>query len=171
MRRVVGAGRIEIMLQTWIEALIQALAAFAAALGLLALAAPAVRAMSGVDILYFLQSGGAPWLVAGGAVLVVAFLAGAYPAFVLSRIRPASALRSGQSRSTPRPVANVLVMIQFASASFLLLLVIAAQLQRAHIEAAALAPREGPILILNSLASTGVDFQTLRAELATQPGV
>jgi putative ABC transport system permease protein len=171
MRRVVGAGRIEIMLQTWIEALILALAAFAAALGLLVLVMPAIRAMSGVDILYFLQSGGRPWLIASGVVLMVAFLAGAYPAIVLSRIQPASALRSGRSRSASRPVASVLVMIQFASASFLLLLVIAAQLQRVHIENAALAPREDPILILNSLASTGVDFETLHTELSTQPGV
>lgn len=171
MRRVVGAGRVEIMLQTWIEALIQALAAFAWALSLLALATPAVRAMSGIDILYFLQSGGAPWLVAVGVVPVVTLLAGAYPAIVLSGVQPASALRSGKSRSASRPIASTLVMIQFASASFLLLLVIAAQLQRAHIEAAVLAPREDPILILNSLASTGVDFQTLRAELAAKPGV
>ncbi|RYG32599.1 MAG: FtsX-like permease family protein, partial [Burkholderiales bacterium] len=171
MRRVVGAGSFEIILQTWIEALMQALAAFAAAIGLLVLAAPAVQLMSGIDILYFLQNGSGPWLIASGVILVVAFLAGAYPAFVLSRVRPASALRSGRTRSTSRPIANILVMIQFASASFLLLLVITAQLQRAHIEAAALTPREDPVLILNDLVSTGVEFNTLRAQLSSQPGV
>lgn len=171
MRRVVGAGSFEIMLQSWLEALIQTLAAFVAALGLLALAAPAVRSFSGIDILYFLQQGGGQWLAASGIILVVAFLAGAYPAFVLSRVRPVSALRSGRSRSSSRPIANLLVMIQFASASFLLLLMITAQLQRAHIEAAVLSPREDPVLILNNLASTGVDLNTLHAQLSTQPGV
>jgi putative ABC transport system permease protein len=171
MRRVVGARGFQIMLQSWIEALIQALAAFAVAIGLLALAAPAVRQLSGIDVLYFLQQGGGAWAAAGGVILIVAFLAGAYPAFVLSRVRPASALRSGQSRSGSRPVANILVMIQFASASFLLLLMITAQLQRAHIEAAVLAPREDPILILNDLRSTGVDLDTLRTQLSKQPGV
>lgn len=171
MRRVVGAGGLEIMIQSWLEALIQALAAFAVALGLLALAAPAVSALSGIDILYFLQAGGAQWLAAGGVILIVAFLAGAYPAFVLSRVRPASALRSGRSRSGSRLVANILVTIQFASASFLLLLMITAQLQRAHIEAAVLTPREDPVLILNDLTATGVDFDTLRAQVSTQPSV
>jgi putative ABC transport system permease protein len=48
---------------------------------------------------------------------------------------------------------------------------IAVQLQRAHIEAAVLSPREDPVLVLNDLRSTGVDFNTLRAQLSTRPGV
>lgn len=171
MQRVVGAGGIQIMLQTWNEALIQAIAAFATAIGVLTLAAPVVRRLSGVDILYFLASGAGSWLGVAVLVLGVAFLSGAYPALVLSRIRPASALRTGRSGTASRSVARVFVMIQFASASFLLLLVIAAQQQRAHIEDAALAPREHPILVLNSLANSGVDFETLRTELSSQPGV
>ncbi len=171
MRRVVGARRREIMIQSWIEALIQSLAAFATALGLLALAGPAVHMLSDVDILYFLRSGSGALIGAGFVVLVVAFVAGAYPAFVLSRVQPASALRSGRSRTAARPIANVLVVIQFASASFLLLLVITAQLQREHIEAGTISPREDPVLVLNNLASTGVDLNTLRTQLSAQPGV
>ncbi|RYD97735.1 MAG: FtsX-like permease family protein [Sphingomonadales bacterium] len=171
MRRVVGAGKAQIMLHSWIEATLQAALAFGVAVLLLLLMAPVVHTASGIDIRYFLTTGAGPWAVATGVVLVVALLAGAYPALVQAGVRPASAMRAGQSRTTTPLLASILVVIQFASASFLLLLVITTQLQRSHIEASVLSPREDPILYLNSLDSTGVDLASLRTELLAQPGV
>src|SRR3546814_3740226 len=47
-----------------------------------------------------------------------------YPAFVLSRVRPADALRSGKMRGGPRMLPALLGGAQFAAASFLLIAVI-----------------------------------------------
>src|SRR5690606_20468487 len=92
-------------------------------------------------------------------------------AFVLSRVRPIETLRGGAARSAPRTVARILVGVQFASASFLLIMVAVTQLQRQHIERAVLAPHEDPIVVLNDLMPLAVDYATLADRLATTPGV
>ena len=171
MRRVVGATSFAIMLQSWLEALILTSIAFMASLGILALVAPIIRSSAGIDILYFLTHDYLSWAVAAAIVLAVALIAGAYPAFVLAHIRPAEALQSGRSRTGPRFVASLLVVIQFASASFLLILVTVAQFQRVHLEQSVLAPREDPIIVTGDLAPAGVDFSTLQTRLAVQPSV
>jgi putative ABC transport system permease protein len=171
MRRVVGAGRIGLMLQSWVEALILTSAALIVAIGILALVAPILRSSASVDMIHFLWSDGSVWFGIALLVLAVAFIAGAYPAFIASGIRPAEALRSGRSRASPRFVAGLLVLIQFASASFLLILVVVAQLQRLHVESTAIVPREDPILVMNDVTTAGIDFNTLRDQLTAQPGV
>jgi putative ABC transport system permease protein len=171
MRRVLGAGVLRVMAQAWLEAI--ALTAIAALLAILvlSLAAPVIRTSTSIDILYFLAGGWQGIAVVAGLVLLVAFFAGAYPALILSQVRPVSALRSGRSRSGSRLVARVLVAIQFASASFLLILVTVTQLQREHLERSVLAPKEDPVVILNDLLRAGVDYDTLAARLSGQPGI
>ena len=173
MRKVLGAGRAQIMLQAWIEALTLTLAALVLALAVLALAAPAARALTGVDILYFLSTGAAPIVVLGTLVLLTALLAGAYPALELSRLRPAAALASGNQRSGGRWLAQLLVGLQFASASFLLILVVVTGLQRAELERVVLAAREDPVVLLGTIGTRviGVDQETFRNRLLQHPGI
>jgi putative ABC transport system permease protein len=171
MRRVLGAGALAVMTQAWLEALALTLAAVIVAFGVLALAAPAVAASTGVDILYFLRGGLAPIGIVAAVILAVSFVAGAYPGLVLSRVRPSTALRSSKSRSGSSLIARTLVCVQFASASFLLILVTVMQLQRDHLGSTALAPREDPIVLLNDLRPIGVNYETLAVRLSGKPGV
>jgi putative ABC transport system permease protein len=171
MRKVLGAGRGQVMAQAWLEAVILTAVAVAVALAALALAAPAIGTLSGVDILYFLSKGVAPIGILAALVVAVAVVAGGYPAVVLSRVRPAAALQSGRSRTGPRFVARILVGVQFVSASFLLILVTVSQLQRDHLERTALAPRQDPVVVLNDLMPIGVDYDTLAAGLQGLPGI
>jgi putative ABC transport system permease protein len=124
-----------------------------------------------IDILYFLSGGPAPFAAIAGLMALVALFAGAYPALILSHVRPAAALRSGKSRSGSRIVARVLVAIQFASAGFLLILVTVTQLQRNHLEQSILTPRGSPVAVLNDLMRAGIDYDTLAARLSGQPGI
>ena len=64
-----------------------------------------------------------------------------------------------------------LVAIQFASASFLLILVTVTQLQRTHLEQAILAPRGSPVAVLNDLIRANVNYDTLASRLTGQPGI
>jgi putative ABC transport system permease protein len=171
MRKVLGAGRAHVMTQAWLEATLLVVVALATALGALALAAPVVRSGANVDLLHFMSRGVTPLCVLAGLAAAVALLAGAYPALVQSGVRPGIALRSGRARTAPAFVGRLLVGVQFASASFLLILVTVTQLQRAHLEAAALGPREDPIVILNDLMPIGVDYGTLETSLTALPGV
>jgi putative ABC transport system permease protein len=171
MRRVVGAGWGAVMLQAWVDATLLTNLALALAFGVLALASPFVISAMGIDLLYFLTLGPKSWLLIAGIVLAVAAISGAYPAIILSRIQPADALRSGKSRTGPGFVSRILVGIQFASASFLLILVTVAQQQRLHLEQAALAPHSDPIVALNDILPMGISIDTLETELSTIPGV
>jgi putative ABC transport system permease protein len=171
MRRTLGAGRFSIMLQAWTETTLLSLAAFAVAAIVLLLAAPGIRANLGVDPLYMWAAGPEAITSIAGIVALTAFVAGAYPAFRLSAARAADALRSGRSRSGPQLVSRILVMIQFVSASFLLIMVTVMQLQRTEVERAALASHDEPIAVLNSLASMDVDFDTLEARLLQSPAI
>ncbi|HEV7691651.1 MAG TPA: ABC transporter permease [Hyphomonadaceae bacterium] len=171
MRRVVGAGIGAVMMQAWLEALVLTIIALALAIGVLAVASPFIMSSASIDVLYFLTLGPKSWALVAGIVLAAAAVAGAYPALILSRIRPADALRSGKSRSGPGFVASILVGIQFASASFLLILVTVAQQQRVHLEEAALAPHSDPIIALNNILPLGITIDMLETELKAIPGV
>jgi putative ABC transport system permease protein len=171
MRRVLGAGGPQIMAQAWFEAVLLTFIAGAVALVALLLASPAVRAATSVDVTYFLTQGWRPWALLAGLLLAAGLVAGAYPALILSRVRPASALRSGKSRGGSRLVAKTLVALQFASASFLLVLVTVTQLQRVHLEQTILAPKKDPVVVLNNLLTIGVDYDTLATRLNGRPGI
>jgi putative ABC transport system permease protein len=171
LRRTLGAGRAQIMLQTWAEAGLLTLLATLLALLALALAAPAVRAQTGIDLLHFLSQGAAPLIVLAALVVVVAFVAGAYPALVLSGLRPIAVMRPSRSHSGPKGVARILVGVQFATASFLLIVLTVAQLQRVHLEREALNAARDPVVVLNEILTIGVDYDLLMGALAGQPGV
>ncbi|HEV7691649.1 MAG TPA: ABC transporter permease [Hyphomonadaceae bacterium] len=171
MRRVLGAGVLAVMVQAWLEALALTLVAVVIAFAVLALAAPAVASSTGIDILYFMQGGLAPFGVIAGVIGAVSLAAGAYPGLVLSQVRPAAALRSGRSRSGSGAMARLLVGVQFASASFLLILVAVMYFQRAHLSDATLATRADPVVLLNDLRPIGVDYETLANRIVGRPGI
>jgi putative ABC transport system permease protein len=171
MRKTLGARRASIMLQAWAETTLLSLAAFALASVVLLLAAPGIRAGLGVDPLYMWAAGPEALVSIAGIVALTAFVAGAYPAFRLSAARPADALRSGRSRSGSQLVSRTLVMIQFVSASFLLIMVTVMQLQRTHTERAALASHEEPIIVLNAIKPLGIAPETLEARLRQSPAI
>ena len=171
MRKVLGAARVQVMAQAFLEAMLATVVAAVLALGVLALAAPAIEAYTGVGLLYFLTRGFWSVLFVVGLVLAVSLAASAYPAFVLSHVRPAVALQSGRSSTGSRILARVLVGVQFFAASFLLILLTVAQMQRDHLERTVIEPRQDPIVVLNDLMTVGVDYDTLAARLGDQPGV
>jgi putative ABC transport system permease protein len=66
---------------------------------------------------------------------------------------------------------RILVTVQFAAASFLLILLTVTELQRTESQRAALAGREDPVVVLNALAPLDIQFDTLEARLRALPGV
>ncbi|HEV7691648.1 MAG TPA: ABC transporter permease [Hyphomonadaceae bacterium] len=171
MRRVLGAGMLRVMAQAWLEAMVLTAIAAVLAIAALGIAAPAIMASTSIDILYFFAGGWTGPALVAGLIVFVAFFAGAYPALILSRVRPAAALRSGKSRSGSRLMTRVLVALQFASAGFLLIMVTITQLQRTHLERAVLGPRESPVVVLNDLVRVGIDYETLANRLEGRPGI
>lgn len=171
MRKTLGASSASIMLQAWTETTLLSFAAFLVALAVLFISAPALRAYMGVDPMFVWSAGPAAILAVVATVALTAFLAGAYPAFRLSRARPADALRAGRSRTGSLFISKTLVIIQFISASFLLIMVTVVQLQRNHSADSALSGHADPIVVLNPVATLGFDFETLDQRLRQSPAI
>jgi len=112
------------------------------------------------------------WLSLLGLLVAVTLAAGAYPAFVLSRVRPVFALRVGRLRIGPRSLSTLLVGTQYAVTSFLLIAVTVTFLQNRELERTGLNTTRDPLLVVeNYPVLTNVSSQALRDELRRLPQV
>ncbi|HTE43084.1 MAG TPA: ABC transporter permease [Steroidobacteraceae bacterium] len=171
LRRVVGAKRGELATQYIGEAvLLTTLAA------LLAIATTAVITALAQDVaspwsfsLRFIGSQ-VPLLLA--TIAIVGLAAGAYPSFILSRISVAEALRSGRVRSGPRFVPSLLVGMQFAATSFLIIAILVMSGHHRNLEREMLNGLGDPLIsISNDLRASNVRFEALQSELLRQPHI
>jgi putative ABC transport system permease protein len=166
MRRIVGASRMQIITQHLVESLTLALVAIVL---VLAIFSGAVSMVSGLGIGEVLRVGLTStrlWGPLSAVLLGVGIMAGAYPAFVLSRVRSHNALRSGRVGSGARTVPALLVGVQFAVASLMLIMLFVVHAQNAALQRSALTTRGEAIVVLrNDLRSVGVDLETLRSQL------
>ena len=96
VRKVVGATRTSLMLQFLGEAMATVSLAACLGLGLAELILPSINAMmeTELELSYFGPDGILPEILI--AVLLIALVAGAYPAFLLSRFQPAAVLASAR---------------------------------------------------------------------------
>jgi putative ABC transport system permease protein len=112
------------------------------------------------------------WLILATVLSGVTIAAGAYPAFVLSSVRPVQAVRTAKTRSGGRFVPCLLVAMQFGSASFLLIAMIVMYAQNRQLTQATFTNSSNTLLsISNNVGVAGVDFELLRSELQRLPQV
>jgi putative ABC transport system permease protein len=113
------------------------------------------------------------WLLFAGVLVLVTGLAGLYPAIVLARVNPVSALRLGTMKVGPQLLRALLVGVQFASAAFLGLAVTVVYLQTNTLREAALGRFGDPYVVLNPglRGANRIDFELLAAELARGLGI
>ncbi|HEY9164543.1 MAG TPA: ABC transporter permease [Candidatus Kryptonia bacterium] len=119
VRKVLGAGQNDIMIQFWIESILLTAAAFLSSLFLVELLLPIANQISGKH--FGISDLFSPAFIAVliGLVFIVAMLAGSYPSIVLSDYRPAEVLK-GKSRTRKTTVlSRSLVVGQFGLAVFL----------------------------------------------------
>ncbi|MGH8219117.1 MAG: ABC transporter permease [Steroidobacteraceae bacterium] len=116
VRKVGGAKRGELVAQFLVEAVLFSVASLAIALSLVEVLLPLYDRFLGKPItLHYLADWHLLAMLVAGAI-VVGLLSGLYPAVVLSRFRPALALRpdGGSSYGSPGFLRSVLVVAQFA---------------------------------------------------------
>ena len=171
LRRVVGAGRGQLAAQYFGEAALLSLLAVPIALAALAGGAQILSGM-GVPLGGAIEAISSQLLLAVALVGAVGLLAGVYPALVLCRISTLQTLRPGLLRIGSRHVPLLLVGVQFAAGSFLIITMLIMNAQHRTLERMALARTGDPIVVLsNDLAGAKIEFDTLRAELLRQPHV
>ncbi len=165
LRKVLGAARRQLIGQHLLEAALMGVAALLCALAAVALLIPVVRHMGfavGSDVL--LRPGFFGFLVL--LVVLVTALGGAYPALVLSSIRPAQALTAASAREGSRLAPTLLTLGQFAASSFLLVLVLVMYAQNGVVRRATSSlARDPAVAFLTSLDAAHVSLDVLRQRL------
>jgi putative ABC transport system permease protein len=172
VRKAIGASPAQIAAQSLFEAGALAIAALIVALAAFVLAQPLVTDLLGAEVDASFFSSLAVWPGLAALVLVVTLAAGAYPAFVLSRVRPVTAIATARARLGSAQFSTLLVGTQFAVASFLLIAVTVISMQNADMRRAALSSLEDPLVVIeNPTRMTKVAAATLRERLSAVPQV
>ena len=172
LRKVVGANRGQVLLQHLIEAGLLTLAALIVAFIAIESIVPVLRTAANIDLNVAMFAGFWFWGFIVALIVGVTLLAGAYPAFILSGVRPVTALRGTKSGGGPRFVPMILVGVQFAAASFLLIAVIVMYRQNSDLRQTGLGASKDPIVVIaNASQFTGVKPDVLRNELKRIPEV
>jgi putative ABC transport system permease protein len=172
VRKAIGAGASDILIQHLIEAGLLTVAALSLAFVAVRALAPVLRTNTGIDLDLALSLDPRSVGFFATLALSVTLLAGAYPAWVLARVRPMFALRAIRLRRGRRLLLSLLVGLQFAAASVLLTAVIVVYLQNHELRRSGLGIAADPLLVIENRADIShVDPETLRNELARLPRV
>jgi putative ABC transport system permease protein len=172
VRKVLGATSLHLVRQYLVEAVLLGLVAIAIVVVLAMLVIePINRALSMNFTLASLLKPGL-WLMVAALLAAISTMGGLYPALALSRVRPVDALRSGNVRAGPRFVPTVLVGVQFAAASFLLVVALVMAHQNSMLRTQALQAGRDPVVVLrNNVNELNISFDSLRAELLRNPHI
>ena len=170
VRKIVGASKTQVVVQYLIEATVTAAFALCLALAIVGLALPAIGAVT-QQVFSIPWSSGFGWLVLS-VVAVCGLMVGAYPALLLSQVRPTQALRASGSRAGSQIFGTILITAQFTAASSLGIFMLVVQQQNAEFREAGLQFAEDPIVVLADTPSdVGVDAEVLRAALLRSPEI
>jgi putative ABC transport system permease protein len=171
LRKTMGAGRRQLVAQFLVESLCVTLIAMLVALALIEVIVPVFntatdRALA-IDYATTL-----PWLVS--TTLLVGMVAGAYPAYLITRASPIDALRDGGLKGTRgNRFRGIMLSLQFSISIFMLAMVLVMLFQNQKIENSSnIYPRE-QIITLDRLNVESIRprLDTLRHELLKVPGV
>jgi putative ABC transport system permease protein len=172
MRKVLGASRLHLIGQHVMEAALLGLAALLIVLIGLALGIVPLNNSLGIHLTLASYANPVLWLLVALLLAGVCIIGGAFPAIVLSRVRPVQSLRAGSIHAGPRFVPTLLVGIQFAAASFLLVAALLMVNQNHVLQRSGSNDGRDPVVVItNDTGQLRIDFDTLRTELLRDPSI
>jgi len=176
LRKVLGASRRQLVVQFLTESIIVASLATLLGLAIVEVALPFLRSYLDAELNYSYFGHDGILLPAIGLVLLVGIAGGAYPAFFLTRFRPAQVLKANRSGADPHGsgrLRNALVIGQFAISIGLIICttIVFAQLQYARSVDPGFS-RDGVLQIENASRTVLQPIiETLTCEIERVPGV
>ncbi|HET6254963.1 MAG TPA: ABC transporter permease [Puia sp.] len=172
IRKVMGSLRAQLFWQFIFETSILVLFAFVLACGLAILALPAMNQLmrTRMTITAFTDPATLAFLLL--LLIAVVFLAGSYPALILSKFRPITALKGklSQRHIGGFSLRRILVVTQFTISQMLIIGVIVIAGQMHYSETSDLGFRKDGIVLLPVPQSDPVKMATLSARMAAVPG-
>ncbi|NJO02710.1 MAG: FtsX-like permease family protein, partial [Bacteroidia bacterium] len=125
VRKVIGASRLQLIFQFLGESFMLCFLAMLLGLALAELALPIFNQLTNKKLSFHYLADYQVPLVGVGLLLMAAFLAGIYPALVLSNFEPVKALKGKQRIGNRQVFTKVLVVSQFALSVFLIIVMLA----------------------------------------------
>jgi putative ABC transport system permease protein len=172
MRRVVGAKRWQVATQFLSEAAVMSCVALLCSVLLAGVILLAIGSNAIAAVVLATLATAQFWLTLIGILAIVTVIAGFYPAFVLSNVKPVQAIRTGKLRTGGRFMSRLLVGSQFAGASFLMIAMIVTIAQNNELKRSSSDQAASTLVsIANDVRAAGVDFDVLKAELLRQSHV
>ncbi|WP_044559406.1 ABC transporter permease, partial [Azospirillum sp. B4] len=170
IRKLAGARRWQLVALFTGESVALAIAGTLAALAVVEVLLPPFQVLVDRSLGFSLVRDGGFLALVGTTPLVVGVLGGLYPALVLSGYRPAEVLKGGVAPAAGR-LRAVLVVAQFAISIILIIATATVMRQVDHARSAALGFRSDNLYVIGRLPHDDTRAATLKAELATLPGV
>lgn len=172
LRKVVGAGKGQLVRQFLADAMALTFMALVLAVGLVLAALPAFRAFVERDIVFDPLRDAAlmPGLVLLAAV--VGAVAGSYPALFVSAFRPVSAIKgTGAARAKGRGLRNGLIVFQFAASIALIICTVGVRGQLAFIRDTDMGYDRDQILVLTPRGGVRSGLEAFKNALRADPFV
>jgi putative ABC transport system permease protein len=172
LRKVVGAGKADLVRQFFGESILVALLSFLLALALVATALPAFNALAGKRLTFQSVSNLAAVAGLAGIVLVTGVLAGLYPALFLSSLRPARLFKTaGRHRPKGTLSRKILVVAQSGISVFLILGTLTVHRQLGLLNTMDLGYDKANLLLVDLPEAARPRYEALKQELLRIPGV
>ena len=173
LRKVVGAGRRQMIFQFLLESVLLSFLALFVGLGLVEAFAPMLNLpIHGSFILYFLSN---TYLLLGlvGSILLLGLAAGIYPSFVLSGFKPISVLRGSFSTSKSGIwLRRTLVVVQFTASIVMIIGTTIVYNQLSYIQNKNLGFKPDQVINIDlDNPDLRAQSETFKSELASIPGV
>jgi len=125
VRKVIGAGKLDLIKQFLGESFLLSFAGVLLALPLLMIAMPYLNGITGVVISWAFLADYRIWLMLAGIILVTGFIAGSYPAFYLSAFQAVKVIKGNfTTHVSAAGIRRSLVVFQFVMAVVLISVII-----------------------------------------------
>jgi putative ABC transport system permease protein len=165
IRKTIGSGKHQLILQFLSESLLISLASFILALGIVELSLPFYNNVVNKS-LFIPYANPQFWLISLGVVILTGMVAGSYPAFYLSSFNPATVLkgkaRTGNKTVRPR---QVLVTLQFIFTIFQIIGTIVFYRQIQHGQERDIGYDRKNLLLVSNSGELSKNYRAIKNEL------
>lgn len=172
VRKVLGSLRKQLISQFITEAILSSLIAFIAAIALVHAVLPYFNHLTDKEIVNPVFGANQLWIFLLIASLLVGWLAGIYPAYVLSKFTPVKVLKGETTRGKSGSVMrNVLVVIQFVTSIFLIICSSGVYSQLSYLQNKELGFNKDQVFIIPMTAEAEANAQAMKNQIEGIAGV
>jgi putative ABC transport system permease protein len=172
VRKTVGSSRKQLVIQFLFESTFFSGIALGLAMGMAAVSLPSIRAVTGIPFTFsaFPAHLAVPAII--GAVVLIGFIAGSYPALFLSGFEPAAALK-GPVRKGPwvARMRNVLVVFQFTVSIVLIVGTLVVNRQIKYMVGRDLGYDKDSVLVVHNANVLGQQVEAFKREALRNPTI